>query len=183
MELPPTPPLSPPLQVLRHVSVLSITLYAKYSYQQKSRILLEKEYSLAFSREQKRNAANTSGRESSRLEQESRRDLIAKREFHLAIPLFLILFLAAGSEVLLLIPFYVIALLLFNLENFLGYLHITMKTTFVTTHIIPSLRRVPHFEAPIHVPRPHNPSPHPPPPYVQGPRVILEDETDESLSS
>ena len=138
---------------------------------------------MAFSREHKRNTANRSGRESSRLEQESRRDLIAKREFRPAIPLFLILFLVAGSEVLLLTPFYVIALLLFDLENFLGYLHITAKTTFVTTRIVPSLRIVPHFEAPIHMPRPRNPSPHPLPPYVQGPRVILEDETDESLSS
>ena len=165
------------------MSVLSITLYAEYSYRQKSRILLEKEYSLAFSREQKRNAANLSGRESSRLEQELRRDLIAKREFCPAIPLFLILFLAIGSEALLLAPFYIITLLLFDLENFLGYLHVTAKTTFVTTHIVPSLCRVSHFEAPIHVPRPRNPSPHPPLPYVQGPRVILEDETDESLSS
>ena len=138
---------------------------------------------MAFSREQKRNTTNRSGRESLRLEQESRRDLITKREFHPAIPLFLILFLAAGSEVLLLAPFYVIASLLFNLENFLGYLHVTVKTTFVTTCVVPSLRRVPCFEAPIHVPRPHNPSPCPPPPYVQGPCVILEDKTDESLSS
>ena len=73
--------------------------------------------------------------------------------------------------------------LLLDLENFLGYLHVTAKTTFVTTRIVPSLRIVPRFEAPIHVPRPHNPSPRPPPPYIQGPRVILEDETDESLSS
>ena len=158
-------------------------LYAEYSYHQKSWILLEKDYSLAFSREQKRNAANRSGRESLSLEQESRRDLITKREFRLAIPLFLILFLAAGSEALLLASFYIITSLLFNLENFLGYLHVTAKTTFVTTHVIPSLCRVPHFEAPIHVPRPHNPSPCPPPPYVRGPRVILEDETNESLSS
>ena len=166
MDPPPTPPSSPPPQVLRHVSVLSITLYTKYSYHQKSRILLEKEYSLAFSREQKRNTANRSGRESSRLEQELRRDLIAKREFRPAIPLFLILFLAAGLEALLLAPFYIIASLLFDLKNFLGYLHITAKTTFVTTRVIPSLRRVPCFEAPIHVPRPCNPSPRPLPPYV-----------------
>ena len=98
-------------------------------------------------------------------------------------PPFLILFLAAGSEVLLLTPFYVITSLLFNVENFLDYLHVTAKTTFVTTRVIPSLHRVPHFEAPIHVPRPRDPSPHPPPPYVQGPHVILEDETNESLSS
>ena len=166
MELPPTPPLSSPLQVLRRVSVLSITLYAEYSYQQKLRILLEKEYSLAFSREQKRNTANTSGKESLRLEQELRKDLITKREFHPAIPLFLILFLTIGSEALLLAPFYVITSLLFDLENFIGYLHVTVKTTFVTTHVVPSLCRVPCFEAPIHMPRPRNPSLHPPPPYV-----------------
>ena len=169
--------------MLRRVSVLSIMLHTEYSYHQRSRILLKKEYSLAFSREQQRNAANRSGRESLRLEQESRRDLITKREFRLAIPLFLILFLTAGSEALLLAPFYIIASLLFDLENFLGYLHVTAKTTFVTTRVIPSLCRVPRFEAPIHVPRPHNPSPCPPPPYVRGPHVILEDETDESLSS
>ena len=119
----------------------------------------------------------------SRLEQELRRDLIAKREFCPAIPLFLILFLAVGSEALLLAPFYIIASLLFDPENFLGYLHITAKTTFVTTRVIPSLHRVSCFEAPIHVPRPRNPSLRPLPPYVRGPRVILEDETDESLSS
>ena len=172
-----------PPQVLRYMSVLSITLYTEYSYHQKSRILLEKEYSLAFSREQKRNAANRSGRESLSLEQESRRDLITKREFHPAIHFFLILFLATGSEALLLAPFYVIALLLFNLENFWGYMHITTKTTFVTTCIVPRLRRVPCFEAPIHMPRPRNPSPQRPPPYVRAPHVILEDETDKSLSS
>ena len=99
---------------------------------------------MAFSKEHKRNTANRSGRESLRLEQESRRDLIVKREFRPAIPLFLILFLVAGSEVLLLAPFYVIASHLFDLENFLGYLHITAKTTFVTTHVVPSLRVVPH---------------------------------------
>jgi hypothetical protein len=48
----------------------------------------------------------------------------------------------------------------------------------VTSRVVPTLRRVPHFEAPIYVPRPHNP----PPPYVRGPRVILEEETDESVS-
>ena len=166
MEPPPTPPLSPPPQVLRRMSVLSIMLYAEYSYHQRSRILIEKEYSLAFSREQKRNAANRSGRESLRLEQELRRDLIMKREFRPAIPLFLILFLAAGSEALLLAPFNIITALLFDLENFLGYLHVTAKTTFVTTHVVPSLCRVPRFEAPIHMPRPHNSSPCPLPPYV-----------------
>ena len=169
--------------MLRHILVLLITLYAKNSYHQKSRILLEKEYSLAFSREQKRNIANRSGRESLRLEQESRRDLTAKREFCPAITLFLILFLAAGSEALLLAPFYVIALLLFDLENFLDYLHVTAKTIFFTTRIVPSLHRVPHFEAPIHMPRPHNPSPRPLPLYVQGSHVILEDETNKLLSS
>ena len=138
---------------------------------------------MALSREQKRKAANISGRESSRLEQELRRDLIAKREFCWAIPLFLILFLAVGSEALLLAPFYIITSLLFDLENFLDYLHVTAKTTFVTTCVVLSLRRVPRFEAPIHMPRPRNPSPHPPPPYIQGSHVILEDETDESLSS
>ena len=156
--------------------VLSITLYTEYSYRQRSRILLEKEYSLTFSREQKRNAANLSGRESSRLE-------IAKREFCPAIPLFLILFLAVGSEALLLAPFYVITSHLFDLENFLGYLHVTAKTIFVTTHVVPSLHRVPCLEAPIHVPRPRNPSPCPLPPYVRGPHVILEDKSNESLSS
>ena len=57
---------------------------------------------MAFSREQRRNAENRSGRESSRLEQESKKDLIMKREFRPAIFLFLILYLIAGSEVLLL---------------------------------------------------------------------------------
>ena len=93
---------SPPPQVLRHISILAVTLYAEYSYHQKSQILLEKDYSLAFSREQRRNAENRSGRESSRLEQESKKDLIMKREFRPAIFLFLILYLIAGSEVLLL---------------------------------------------------------------------------------
>ena len=68
-------------------------VYTKYSYHQKSRILLEKDYSLAFSREPKRNAENRSGRESSRLEQESKKNLIMKREFHSAILLFLTLYL------------------------------------------------------------------------------------------
>jgi hypothetical protein len=52
-----------------------------------------------------------------------------------------------------------------------------------TSRLIPTLRRVARFQAPIHVPaRPRNPSPQPPPPYVQGPHVILEEETDESLT-
>jgi hypothetical protein len=117
-------------------------------------------------------------RESTRLERESKKDLIVKREFHPAILFFLILYLVAGSGVHLLAPSYVIASLLLDLENFLGYLHVSAKIMLVTSRVVPTLRRVPHFEAPIHVPRPHNP----PPPYVRGPRVILEEETDESVS-
>jgi hypothetical protein len=165
------------------VSILSITLYAEYSYHQKSLILLERDYSLVLSREQKRNVSQQSGRESSRLERESKRDLIVKREFHPTILLFLILCLAVGSGVPLLVLFYVTASLLFGLESYLGYLHASAKISFVTSRIVPTLRRVPRFEAPIHVPpRPHNPSPQPPPPYVRGPRVILEEETDKSVS-
>ena len=183
MESLPTPPLSPPPQVLRRISILLVTLYTEYFYHQKSRILLEKDYSLAFSREQRRNIDNRSGRESSRLEQELKKDLIVKREFCPTIFLFLILYLITGSEVLPLVLSYVTASLLLGLENLLGYLHITPKITLSTSHVVPSLHRVPRFEGPIHVPRPRNPSPCPPPPYVRGPHVILEDETDESLSS
>jgi hypothetical protein len=106
-----------------------------------------------------------------------------KRELHPAIPLFLILYLAVGSEALPLTLSYVIVSLLFGLENLLGYLHITMRITLATSRLVPTLHRVPHFQAPIHVPaRPRNPSPHPPPPYIRGPRVILEEETDESVT-
>jgi hypothetical protein len=106
-----------------------------------------------------------------------------KRELHPAIPLFLILYLAIGSEVLHLALSYVIVSLLFGLENLLGYLHVIVRITLATSRLIPTLRRVPHFQAPIHVPaRPRNPSPQPPPPYVRGPHVILEEETDESLT-
>jgi hypothetical protein len=156
--------------------------YAEYSYQQKSQILLERDYNLVLSREQKRNNSQNSGRESTRLERESKKDLIVKREFHPAILLSLILYLVAGSGLHLLVPSYVIASLLFDLENFLGYLHVSAKITLVTSQVVPTLRRVPRVEAPIHVPRPRNPSPHPPPPYVRGPRVILEEETDKSLT-
>jgi hypothetical protein len=118
-----------------------------------------------------------------RSEQESKRDSIVKRELHPAIPLFLILYLAVGSEALPLALSYVIVSLLFGLENLLGYLHITARITLTTSRLIPTLHRVPHFQAPIHVPaRPRNPSPHPPPPYVRRPCVILEEETDESLT-
>ena len=137
----------------------------------------------AFSMPQRRNTENRSGRESSRLEQELKKDLIVKREFCPAILLFLTLYLAVGSEVLPLTLSYVIASLLLSLESLLGYLHITAKFTLTTSYVVSSLRRVPEFEAPIHMSRPRNPSPHPPPPYIQGPCVILEDETDESLSS
>jgi hypothetical protein len=177
-----TPPSSPRPQVLGRISILSATFYAKYSYRQKSQILLEKDYNLVLSREQKRNNSQNSGRESTRLERESKKDLIVKREFHPAILLFLISYLVTGSGVHLLVPSYVIASLLFDLENFLGYLHASAKITLITSRVIPTLRRVPRFEAPIHVPRPCNPSPIPPPPYVRGPRVVLEDETDESLT-
>jgi hypothetical protein len=157
-------------------------LYAEYSYHQKSRILLERDYSLVLSREQKRNTLQRYGRESSRLERELKKDLIVKREFHPAILLFLTLCLAAGLGVPLLVLSYATISLLFNLENFLGNLHASAKITLVTSRIVPTLRRVPCFEAPIHVPRPRNPSPHPPPPYVRGPRVILEEETDELVT-
>jgi hypothetical protein len=106
-----------------------------------------------------------------------------KRELHPAIPLFLTLFLAIGSEALPLTLFYVTVSLLFSLENLLGYLHVTARITLTTSRLVPTLRRVPRFQAPIHVPaRPRNPSPQPPPPYVRGPRVILEEETDELVS-
>jgi hypothetical protein len=165
------------------VSILSTTLYAEYTYRQKSLTLFEREYSWAFSREQRNNAARRSGRGSLRSEQESKRDSIVKRELHPAIPLFLILYLAVGSEALHLALSYVIVSLLFDLENLLGYLHVTARITLATSRLVPTIRRVPRFQAPIHVPaRPRNPSPHPPPPYVHGPRVILEEETDESVS-
>jgi hypothetical protein len=164
------------------VSILSITLYAEYTYHQRSQTLFEKDYSWAFSREQRNSAANRSGRGSLRSEQELKR-LIVKRELHPAIPLFLTLYLAVGSEALPLAFFYVTVSLLFGLENLLGYLHVTARITLATSRLIPTLRRVPHFQAPIHVPaRPRNPSPQPPPPYVREPRVIFEEETDESVS-
>jgi hypothetical protein len=138
---------------------------------------------LVFSKEQKRNTANRSGRESSRLERESKKDLIVKREFHPTILLILILYLAIGLGVHLLVPLYVTASLLFGLENYLGYLHVSAKITLVTSRVVPTLQRVPHFEAPKHVPvRCYNPSPQPPPPYIRRPRVILEEETDKSLT-
>jgi hypothetical protein len=106
-----------------------------------------------------------------------------KREFHPAILLFLTLCLAVGLGVPLLVLSYATVSLLCDLENFLGYLHVSAKTSLVTRRIVPTLRRVPRFEAPIHVPpRPRNPSPQPPPPYVRGPHVILEEETDESVT-
>jgi hypothetical protein len=120
-----------------------------------------------FSKEQKRNTTNRSGRESSRLERESKNDLIVKREFHPTILLFLTLYLVTGLGVHLLVLLNITASLLFGLENYLGYLHISAKITLVTSRVAP---------------RPRNPSPQPPPPYVQGPRVILEEETDESLT-
>jgi hypothetical protein len=163
MEQPPTPPSSPCPQVLERISILSATLYAEYLYHQKSQILYERDYSLVFSKEQKRNTANRSGRESSRLECESKKDLIVKREFHPTILLVLILYLAVGLGVRLLIPLYVTASLLFGLENYFGYLHVSAKITLVTSRVVPTLRRVRRFEAPIHVPRPRNPSPIPPP--------------------
>jgi hypothetical protein len=132
MEQLPTPPLSPRPQVLGRVSILLVTLYAEYSYHQKSWILLERDYSLVLSREQKRNTLQRSGRESSRLECELKKDLIAKREFHPAILLFLTLSLAAGLGVPLLIRSYATISLLFNQENFLGYLHTSTKITLVT---------------------------------------------------
>jgi hypothetical protein len=165
------------------MSILSITLYAEYTYHQRSQTLFERNYTWAFSREQRNNTANRSGRESLRSEQESKRDSIVKRELHPAIPLFLILYLAIGSEVLPLALFYVTISLLFGLENLLGYLHVAAQITLATSCLIPTLRRVPRFQAPTHVPaRLRNPSPHPPPPYVRGPCVILEEETDESVT-
>jgi hypothetical protein len=134
------------------------------------------------SREQKRNNSQNSGRESTRLEHKSKKDIIVKREFHPAILLSPILYLIAGSGVHLLVPSYVIALLIFDLENFLGYLYVSAKIILGTSRVVPTLCRVPRFEAPIHMPRPRNPSPHPPPPYICGPHVILEEETDESVT-
>jgi uncharacterized membrane protein required for colicin V production len=91
--------------------------------------------------EQKRNNSQNSGRESTRLERELKKDLIVKREFHPTILLFLILCLVAGSGVHLLIPSYIIESLLFGLENILGYLHISAKITLVTSRVVPTLRR------------------------------------------
>jgi hypothetical protein len=114
-------------------------LYTEYSYHQKSRILLERDYSLVLSREQKRNTLERSGRESSRLEHELKKDLIMKREFHPAILLFLTLCLAAGLGVPLLVLSHTTVSLRFNLENFLGYLHASTKITLVTSQIVPTL--------------------------------------------
>jgi hypothetical protein len=117
-----------------------------------------------FSREQRNNATRRSGRGSLRSKQESKKDSIVKRELHPAIPLFLILYLAVGSEALPLALSYVIVSLLFGLENLVGYLHITARSMLATSRLIPTLRRVPHFQALIHIPaRLRNPSPQPPP--------------------
>jgi hypothetical protein len=134
-----TPPSSPRPQVLGCVSILSATLYAEYSYHQKPQILYERNYSLVFSKEQKRNAANRSGRESSRLECESKKDIIVKSEFHPTILLFLTLYLTVGLGVCLLVLLYVTASLLCGLENYLGYLHISTKITLVTSRVVPTL--------------------------------------------
>jgi hypothetical protein len=158
-------------------------LYTEYSFHQKSLILLERDYSLVLSREQKRNSLQHSGRESTRLERESKKDSIVKRDFHPATLFFLIVYHAIGLEACLLVPFYVTISLLFSLEKHLGYLHVSTKISLVTSRIVPTLRRVPRFKAPIHVPpRPRNPSSHPPPPYIRRPHVILEEETDKSVS-
>jgi hypothetical protein len=141
------------------------------------------DYSLVLSREQKRNSLQRSGRESTRLEYKLKKDSIVKRDFHPATLLFLILYHAIGLEAHLLVTFYITISLLFGLEKHLGYLHVSAKTSLVTSHIVPTLRRVPHFEAPIHVPpRPCNPSSHLPLPYLHRPHVILEEETDVSVS-
>ena len=86
---------------------------------------------MAFSREQRRNTENRSGRESLRLEQELKKDLIVKREFHPTILLFLTLYLTVGSEMLPLILSYVIESLLLDLENLLGYLHVSVKIMYI----------------------------------------------------
>jgi hypothetical protein len=127
MEQLPTPPSSPCLEVHGHVSILSVTLYAEYSFRQKSLILLERDYSLVLSREQKRNTLQRSGRESTRLERKSKKDSIVKRDFHLTTLLFLILYHAVGLEAHLLVPFHITILLLFGLEKHLGYLHVSAK--------------------------------------------------------
>ena len=183
MELLLTPLLSPPPLAQGHVLILLITLYAKYSYHQKSQILLERDYSLVLSRKKKCIILNRSGRESMWLEPESKKDSIVKQDFHPTILVFLILYYVVGLEATLLPLLYVTTSLLFGLDSYLGYLHTSVKITFATSCIVPALCRVPCFEAPLHVPRPCNPSLCPPPPYVQGPHVILEDETNESLSS
>jgi hypothetical protein len=100
MEQLPTLPSSPPPQILGCVSILSTILYVEYTYRRKSQTLFEREYSWVFSREQRNNTANRSGRGSLRSEQESKRDSIMKRELHLAIPLFLILYLSFFSSYL-----------------------------------------------------------------------------------
>jgi hypothetical protein len=102
-------------------------LYAEYSFRQKSLILLERDYSLVLSREQKRNTLQCSGRESTRLECESKKDSTVKRDFHPATLLFLILYHTIGLEARHLVPFYVTVSLLFGLEKHLGYLHIVKK--------------------------------------------------------
>jgi hypothetical protein len=94
---------------------------------------------LVLSGEQKRNALQRSGRESSRLERELKKDLFVKSEFHPAILLFLTLYLAAGLGVPLLVRSYATVSLLFDLENFLGYLHASAKVTLVTSRIVPTL--------------------------------------------
>jgi hypothetical protein len=82
MEQLPTPPTSPHPEVHGCISILSVMLYAEYSFRQKSQILLERDYILMLSREQKRNTLQRSGRESTRLELESKKDSIVKRDFH-----------------------------------------------------------------------------------------------------
>ena len=92
-----------------------------------------------FSKEQKQNTENRSGRESSRLEQESKKDLIVKRDFHPVILTFLMLYYVVGLEATLLPLLYITISLLFSLDNHLGYLHATTKFTLATSRVAPTL--------------------------------------------
>ena len=94
---------------------------------------------MAFSREQKWNTENKSGRESSRLGQELKKDLTMKQDFHSAILTFLTLYYAVGLEATLLPLLYVTISLLFGLDNRLGYLHATAKFTLATNRVVPTL--------------------------------------------
>ncbi len=113
----------------------------------------------------------------------SKHDFIVKRDFQIEHLLLIIILYHAAGSVALNLPFcYVIVSLLFDLDQYLGGLHVTARVTFTVQALIPQrVRFDPRINRPARPPPPYEASSEAESQSAEEPRVQIEEDSDETL--